>query len=82
MPCGASVLVQSLGKVSQPLPEACEDARLCEVAFGRWEGKTLPEIRQEWPELAQLAEEDPVSWTFCLPAVKPCRSLNAGRRRF
>ncbi|UWP90008.1 histidine phosphatase family protein [Aliiroseovarius crassostreae] len=72
----------ALGEVSQPLPEACEDARLCEVAFGRWEGKTLPEIRQEWPELAQLAEEDPVSWHFLSPGGETLQELECRAEAF
>ncbi len=43
------------------------DDRLCEVAFGAWEGLTLDDIRDRWPLHAQLAEEDPLSWYFNSP---------------
>ncbi|SMR72908.1 probable phosphoglycerate mutase [Aliiroseovarius halocynthiae] len=44
-----------------------QDARLAEIAFGAWEGKTMREIRASWPELATLAEQDMVSWHFNAP---------------
>ncbi|WP_424942843.1 histidine phosphatase family protein [Aliiroseovarius crassostreae] len=57
----AEIALAGLGLSATP------DDRLCEVAFGAWEGKTLEEIRLGWPELAALAEEDPVSWHFMSP---------------
>lgn len=54
---------------------AIPDERLCEVSFGDWEGKTLYEIRQGWPELAALAEEDPVSWHFMSPGGETLTDL-------
>ncbi|GHE86846.1 phosphoglycerate mutase [Aliiroseovarius zhejiangensis] len=43
------------------------DARLCEIAFGAWEGLTQDEINARWPALASLAEVDPISWHFTSP---------------
>ncbi len=44
-----------------------EDARLCEVAFGAWEGLTQTEINAAWPALSAMAEDDPISWHFMSP---------------
>ncbi|SEW21544.1 probable phosphoglycerate mutase [Aliiroseovarius sediminilitoris] len=52
-----------------------EDARLCEVAFGAWEGLTQARIKAGWPALAAMSEEDPINWHFRSPGGERYRDL-------
>jgi broad specificity phosphatase PhoE len=52
------------------------DERLRELDFGEWEGKTLAEIREEYPESVSLFEEDPARYGF--PGGEP---LHKGSER-
>ncbi|MDE9450642.1 histidine phosphatase family protein [Aliiroseovarius sp. Z3] len=54
----------SLKPLGWPLTQ---DARLCEVAFGAWEGLTQTEINAAWPALSAMAEDDPINWHFMSP---------------
>ena len=57
--------------------EIVQDARLAEISFGVWEGKTMGQIRQSWPDLATLAEQDLVSWHFNAPGGETLLDLEA-----
>lgn len=41
------------------------DQRLAEIAFGRWEGSTIPELRRTSPEAVAARERD--KWRFVPP---------------
>ncbi len=55
--------------------ESVPDARLCEVHFGAWQGKTDTEIRAGWPALAAMADEDPIGWNFLSPGGETLADL-------
>jgi broad specificity phosphatase PhoE len=49
------------------------DARLMEISYGEWEGRTLPEIEARTPEV--LAERDRDKWDFVPPGGESYREL-------
>src|SRR5215472_7832646 len=51
------------------------DDRLLEIAYGAWEGWTLPEIEARMPEL--LAERERDKWDFAPPGGESYRELTA-----
>ncbi|WP_298557351.1 histidine phosphatase family protein [uncultured Aliiroseovarius sp.] len=59
-----------------------QDARLAEIAFGAWEGKTMAQVRAGWPTLATLAEQDMVSWHFNAPGGETLLDLEARTESF
>lgn len=53
------------GKLGLPPDEFRRDARLREIAFGRWEGSTWPELRRRDPVSMARRKADP--WHFVPP---------------
>jgi probable phosphoglycerate mutase len=51
------------------------DSRLLEIAYGEWEGWTLPEIEARTPEL--LVERERDKWDFAPPGGESYRQLTA-----
>src|SRR5262249_40812653 len=51
------------------------DDRLLEIAYGAWEGWTLPEIQARMPEM--LAERERDKWDFASPDGESYRQLTA-----
>jgi len=49
------------------------DARLMEISYGEWEGRTLPEIEARTPGV--LAERDREKWDFAPPGGESYREL-------
>lgn len=43
------------------------DDRLCEIHFGDWQGLTIAEIAQRWPERCGTLDQDPFAWHFNAP---------------
>jgi broad specificity phosphatase PhoE len=48
-------------------PQPRIDARLCEIAFGEWEGLTFADIATGWPERVLVFENEPFQWNFQAP---------------
>ncbi len=46
---------------------ATQDARLCEISFGKWEGLSFEEITKGWPEQMKHAEQGEFDWQFNAP---------------
>jgi len=44
------------------------DERLCEIAFGDWQGLTFEEIAKRWPEHCKYADQDMFAWNFKAPS--------------
>ncbi|MCK0143333.1 histidine phosphatase family protein [Aliiroseovarius sp. F20344] len=57
--------------------QVTQDARLCEVSYGAWEGLTRDEIDAGWPEQAAYAEQNPVEWNFSSPGGEGLHDLKA-----
>ena len=53
------------------------DDRLCETSFGAWEGLTLDEIRQNWPQQAAFGEDNPLEWNFKSPGGESLTDLQS-----
>ena len=53
---------------------ATADARLMEISFGQWEGRTATEICSGWPGTEEL---DPWDWHFAAPGGESLASLTA-----
>ena len=51
------------------------DERLIEIAFGEWEGLTLPEIEAHWPNAVAERERD--KWGFTPPGGESYRDVTA-----
>lgn len=51
-----------------------KDARLAEVSFGRWEGFTLAELRQHWPDAVEARERD--KWRFAPPDAESYATMS------
>ena len=66
------ILRGPLGLPPQPYET---DNRLLEIAYGAWEGWTLPEIEARTPEL--LAERERDKWDFAPPGGESYRQLTA-----
>jgi broad specificity phosphatase PhoE len=49
------------------------DERLMEISYGRWEGRTLPEIEALDPGVLQQRERD--KWDFCPPGGESYREV-------
>jgi len=54
---------------------ATPDERLCEIAFGDWQGLTFDEISERWPELTKYADQDMFSWQFSAPGGESFEAL-------
>ena len=57
----AGIILARLGQVAKA------DDRLCEIAFGDWEGLTIDEIADGWPEIEPMLDAEPFGWHFCAP---------------
>jgi broad specificity phosphatase PhoE len=66
------ILRPALGLPPQPYQT---DDRLLEIAYGAWEGLTLPEIEARMPEM--LAERERDKWDFAPPDGESYRELTA-----
>ena len=66
------ILRSTLGLPPQPYQT---DDRLLEIAYGAWEGLTLPEIEARMPEM--LAERERAKWDFAPPDGESYRELTA-----
>ena len=66
------ILRSTLGLPPQPYQT---DDRLLEIAYGAWEGLTLPEIEARMPEM--LAERERDKWDFAPPGGESYRELTA-----
>ena len=49
------------------------DDRLIEATYGDWEGKTLPQVKLEFPELHRRRKE--IRWQFCPPNGESCAMM-------
>jgi probable phosphoglycerate mutase len=49
------------------------DARLREQDWGQWEGKTIPQIKAEQPQV--LTAQENAGWNFCPPGGEPRHSV-------
>ena len=49
------------------------DDRLIEATYGDWEGKTLPEVKLEFPDLHRLRKQ--IRWDFCPPNGESCAMI-------
>lgn len=50
------------------------DSRLAEVSFGQWEGFTMEELRQRWPDAAAERERD--KWGFTPPDAESYATMS------
>ena len=50
------------------------DARLAEISFGRWEGFTIAELRQRWPDAVAERERD--KWGFVPPEAESYATMS------
>ena len=50
------------------------DARLSEISFGRWEGFTISELRQRWPDAVDERERD--KWGFAPPEAESYATMS------
>jgi broad specificity phosphatase PhoE len=50
------------------------DARLSEISFGRWEGFTISELRQRWPDAVDERERD--KWSFVPPEAESYATMS------
>jgi broad specificity phosphatase PhoE len=66
------ILRGSLGLPQHPYET---DSRLLEIAYGEWEGWTLPEIEARTPDLLTERERD--KWDFAPPGGESYRQLTA-----
>ncbi len=57
----AKIALKSVGLTAQT------DDRLCEIAFGEWQGLTFDKIADRWPELCKYADQDMFLWNFNAP---------------
>jgi probable phosphoglycerate mutase len=57
-----------------------QDARLCEISFGHWEGRTFAEIEAESPELDH--DGDPFLWHFFAPGGESYEDMAARVQSF
>ena len=55
------------------------DARLSEISFGRWEGFTISELRQRWPDAVEERERD--KWGFVAAGSRKLRHDVGSRSR-
>ncbi len=51
-----------------------QDARLAEISFGRWEGFTIAELRQRWPDAVDERERD--KWGFTPPQAESYATMS------
>jgi broad specificity phosphatase PhoE len=51
-----------------------QDARLAEISFGRWEGFTISELRQRWPDAVDERERD--KWGFVPPDAESYATMS------
>ena len=57
----AAIVLEPLGMT------AIEDARLCEISFGKWEGLSFEQIAKGWPDQTKDADKDAFEWQFHAP---------------
>ena len=62
----------SLASLGWPIKQ---DERLCEVAFGVWEGLTRDEIDAGWGDQVAYAEQHPVAWNYMSPGGETLADL-------
>ena len=55
-------------------PAYRQDARLAEISFGRWEGFTIAELRQRWPDAVDERERD--KWRFTPPEAESYATMS------
>ena len=72
----ASIALEPLGLV------ATQDARLCEVAFGEFEGLTYEEVAKKWPQHKRTADVDLFDWHFDVPAGESLDSTRIRAKSF
>lgn len=58
------------------------DERLCEISFGDWQGLTLEQISDGWPEQVRHLEDDPFGWHFHAPGGESYDDMAARVREF
>lgn len=51
-----------------------QDARLAEISFGQWEGFTIAELRQRWPDAVEARERD--KWSFTPPEAESYATMS------
>ena len=57
-----------------------QDARLAEISFGRWEGFTIAELRQRWPDAVDARERD--KWGFAPPEAESYATMSSRIREW
>jgi len=58
------------------------DDRLCEVAFGKWQGLTFDEIADGWPEQCKYADQDLFNWNFTAPGGEQYDDVSGRAKSF
>ena len=54
-----------------------EDARLCEISFGAWEGLNFDQIAKAWPDHVSHADMDGFEWQFQSPGGEDYQQMRA-----
>jgi len=62
--------------------QAREDARLCEISFGKWEGLGFKEIAKGWPGLVNDSDQDGFDWQFHAPGGETLHAMQARVQAF
>ncbi|PRY24903.1 putative phosphoglycerate mutase [Aliiruegeria haliotis] len=67
-------------RIALPGAPIREDGRLCEVAMGQWQGLTMDEIEEGWPDA--LTDPHPFLWKFFAPGGERLEAAQARVRSF
>jgi len=72
----ASIILTPLGQVAKI------DDRLCEIAFGNWEGLSVEQIAKGWPDMELMLDAEPFGWQFHAPGGETFDNICARVRSF
>ncbi|MEE9389292.1 MAG: histidine phosphatase family protein [Paracoccaceae bacterium] len=72
----AAIALSGVGLTAQ------SDDRLCEIAFGKWQGLTFDEISKDWPELCKIADQDRFAWNFQAPGGETFQDVSVRVKSF